>query len=91
MLVIADRAWRDSDRARQAQVLMERMRASIVEGRGNVALTFRGTTIIYRGRADIVAASGAYRTLRARGLAVTGSGPISGETFAVRITGRASG
>jgi diguanylate cyclase (GGDEF)-like protein/PAS domain S-box-containing protein len=30
MLAIADQAWRDSDRARQAQVLMERMRASIV-------------------------------------------------------------
>jgi hypothetical protein len=60
-----------------------------VRGTGDVAVGFRGSTVIYRGTASITQGTGALRRIRARGLRVAGSGPASGETFAVRLTGRA--
>jgi len=61
-----------------------------LHGSGNVRLTFRGSTVIYRGHASIAAGSGAYRGMRASGLRVSGRGPLTGETFDVRLTGRVS-
>jgi hypothetical protein len=58
-----------------------------VHGAGNVALDFKGATISYHGTAKITQGSGAYKNVRARRLRVSGSGPLSGETFHVRLTG----
>jgi hypothetical protein len=58
-----------------------------VHGSGNVALDFKGSTISYHGTAKITEGSGAYRGVRARHLRVSGSGPLSGETFHVRLSG----
>jgi hypothetical protein len=60
-----------------------------VRGTGDVAVSFRGTMVTYRGTASITEGTGALRGVRARGLLVAGSGPVSGETFAVHLTGRA--
>ena len=60
-----------------------------VHGAGNVALDFKGTTIVYSGTAKITHGAGAFRNVRARALRVSGSGPLSGETFKVRLTGTA--
>jgi hypothetical protein len=46
-----------------------------------------GSTISYHGTAKITEGSGAYRSVRAHRLRVSGSGPLSGETFHVRLTG----
>ena len=62
-----------------------------VRGRADVALTFRGASISYDGRASIASGTGAFRGLRASGLRVTGRGEVAGDTFAVRITGRVAG
>jgi hypothetical protein len=58
-----------------------------VRGSANVTLQFKGTTIIYRGTAKITSGTGSFATMRATGLKLAGQGPISGETFKVRITG----
>ena len=60
-----------------------------VHGAGNVALEFKDATIIYSGTAKITDGAGAFRNVRARDLHVSGSGPLSGETFKVRLTGTA--
>jgi len=62
-----------------------------VHGTGNVALGFPGTQITYKGSAKITAGSGAFRTMRASNLKVSGSGQLTGETFKVRLTGTVSG
>jgi hypothetical protein len=59
-----------------------------VRGSGRVALSFRGGTVVYRGTAGITSGTGAFARLRARGLRVAGRGALSGDTFAVRISGR---
>lgn len=61
-----------------------------VHGSGNVALEFKGETIVYLGTAKITQGSGAFRSTRARRLRVSGSGPLSGETFHVRLAGSVS-
>jgi hypothetical protein len=61
-----------------------------VQGTGNLSLQFKGATIIYRGTAKITRGTGAFRSIRAKGLRVSGSGPLSGETFKVRMTGSVS-
>jgi hypothetical protein len=58
-----------------------------VRGSANVSLDFQGTTIIYRGTAKITSGTGSFTTMRAKGLKLAGQGPISGETFKVRLTG----
>jgi hypothetical protein len=58
-----------------------------VHGSGNVALDFKGATISYHGTARITQGTGAYRSIRASRLRVSGSGPLSGETFHVRLIG----
>jgi hypothetical protein len=62
-----------------------------VHGSGDVALDFKGSTIIYHGTAKITKGRGAFRTLRARRLRVSGSGPLSGETFHVALAGPVTG
>ena len=62
-----------------------------VHGTGNVALSFPGTKITYSGTAKITQGSGAFRTMRAGNLKVTGNGQLSGDTFNVRLTGTVSG
>jgi hypothetical protein len=59
-----------------------------VRGTGDVAVGFRGSSVTYRGTASITQGTGALRRVRGRALRVAGSGPASGETFAVRLTGR---
>jgi hypothetical protein len=58
-----------------------------IHGSGNVALDFKGATISYHGTAKITQGSGAYKSVRASRLRVSGSGPLSGETFHVRLAG----
>lgn len=67
--------------------LMTTSRGS-VRGFGNVAVTFRGSMVIYHGTARIARGSGAFRGMRARRLRVSGRGELSGNTFAVHIRGR---
>jgi hypothetical protein len=58
-----------------------------VFGSGDVRLTFRGSTVTYRGTAKITSGNGAFARYRASRLTVSGSGPLTGETFTVRLTG----
>jgi hypothetical protein len=60
-----------------------------VRGSGDVAVTFKGSLILYRGTAKISGGTGAFRGLRARSLRVSGRGDIAGERFVVNLAGRA--
>ena len=64
--------------------------AEACTGTGNVALNFPGTKITYSGTAKITQGSGAFRTMRAGNLKVTGNGQLSGDTFNVRLTARSA-
>jgi hypothetical protein len=59
-----------------------------VRGTGDVALIFRGSTVVYRGTARITAGTGAFAAVRGSGRRVDGRGALAGERFAVRLTGR---
>jgi hypothetical protein len=59
-----------------------------VRGTGDVALTFRGSTVVYRGTARITAGTGAFARVRGDRLRVDGRGALDGERFAVRLAGR---
>lgn len=59
-----------------------------VHGSGTVALSVRGTSMVYRGTARITRGSGAFARYRANALKLEGSGRISGDEFKVRLTGR---
>jgi hypothetical protein len=59
-----------------------------VRGTGDVAVSFRGSTVAYDGTASITQGTGAFSAIRARRLHVGGSGPVTGETFTVRFTGQ---
>jgi hypothetical protein len=60
-----------------------------VRGSGDVAVTFKGSLILYRGTAKITGGTGAFRGMRASSLRVSGRGDIAGEKFVVDIAGRA--
>jgi hypothetical protein len=60
-----------------------------VRGSGDVAVTFKGSLILYRGTAKITGGTGAFRAMRASSLRVSGRGDIAGERFVVDIAGRA--
>lgn len=62
-----------------------------VRGVADCAVGFGGGQITYRGRAKITGGTGAFRRMRARGLRVSGSGPLSGERFDVRLVGSVRG
>jgi hypothetical protein len=69
-----------------------RTRRGTLHGSGSVALDFRTETVVYNGSADITQGSGAFSGSRARGLRVSGSGPLHGSTgFIFRLSGRLSG
>ena len=59
-----------------------------VTGSGDVAVTFKGSQILYSGTAKITSGSGRFSHMRAGGLHVSGHGEVSGEKFVVRLTGR---
>jgi hypothetical protein len=59
-----------------------------IRGTGDCAVKFKGSLIIYSGTAKITAGTGAYRTMRGRGLRVSGRGTLSSERFTVRLSGR---
>ena len=61
-----------------------------VFGSGDLKLSFKGSTVIYKGTAKITSGNGAYARYRAGGLKFEGSGPLSGETFKVRLSGSVS-
>ena len=61
-----------------------------VTGRGDCAVTFKGSLILYRGVATITGGTGAFRRMRARKLTVSGRGELSSERFAVNLSGRVS-
>jgi hypothetical protein len=66
-----------------------RTRRGTLHGSGSVALDFRGQTVVYHGTADITHGGGAYAGHRARGLRVSGSGPLHGDRgFSFRLAGR---
>jgi hypothetical protein len=65
-------------------------RRGSVSGRGDVAVNFKGSLILYKGTATITRGTGAYRSMRARHLRVSGHGEISSETFLVALAGRVS-
>jgi hypothetical protein len=66
---------------------MRNSRGSIT-GTGDVAVTFKGSLILYQGTAKIISGTGKFRRMRASGLRVSGRGRVSGERFVVRLTGR---
>jgi hypothetical protein len=69
-----------------------RTRRGTLHGSGSVALDFRTETVVYNGSADITQGSGAFSGSRARGLRVSGSGPLHGSKgFIFRLSGRLSG
>jgi hypothetical protein len=59
-----------------------------VTGVGDVAVTFKGSSILYNGTAKITSGSGRFRGMRAGRLRVSGRGKVSGDKFVVRLTGR---
>jgi hypothetical protein len=65
-------------------------RRGTVRGTGDVAVTFKGTLILYAGNARITGGTGAYSGMHGDGLRVTGQGELSGEQFFVHLAGRVS-
>jgi hypothetical protein len=66
-----------------------RTRRGTLHGSGSVALVFRSDTVHYHGSADITQGGGAYSGNRARGLRVSGNGPLHGDHgFTFRLSGR---
>lgn len=59
-----------------------------VTGTGDCAVKFKGSEILYSGTARITGGTGAFRGMHGSGLRVSGRGELSGEHFAVRVTGR---
>jgi hypothetical protein len=66
-------------------------RRGTVRGRGDCAVEFKGTRIIYHGTARITGGTGAFRGLRIRHLKVSGHGDIGGENFIVNVVSRPRG
>ena len=58
-----------------------------VTGRGDCAVTFKGSLILYRGVAAITGGTGAFRNIRGRNLTVSGRGELSSERFQVNLSG----
>lgn len=65
-------------------------RRGTVRGTGDVAVTFKGSLILYEGSARITGGTGAFSSMRGEALRVTGRGELSGEQFFVHLTGRVS-
>jgi hypothetical protein len=61
-----------------------------VSGRGDCAVTFKGSLILYKGVATITRGTGAFRGMHGRGLSVSGRGELSSERFQVNLSGRVS-
>jgi hypothetical protein len=61
-----------------------------VSGSGTIALKLGKKLVSYRGTADITSGTGAFRSYRARGLRVTGSGGLTAKQFPIRLTGSLS-
>ena len=69
-----------------------RTRRGTLHGSGSVALDFRTETVVYNGSADITHGGGAFSGNRARGLRVSGNGPLHGDKgFILRLSGRLAG
>jgi hypothetical protein len=65
-----------------------RTKRGSLHGSGSVALDFRGSTVIYDGTADITHGDGALSGHSARGLRVSGRGPLDADAFKVTLAGR---
>jgi hypothetical protein len=61
-----------------------------VSGSGNLSLRLHGSHADYHGSANVTGGTGAFRSLRARGLAASGTGTVPGGPYTLRLAGRAT-
>jgi hypothetical protein len=65
-------------------------RRGTVRGVSDVTMAFHGSTVTVRGKASITEGTGAYRSVRARGLRFSGTNAIADVHSTLRLMGRIS-